>query len=359
LDDAEKLAGSFCGMRIVMAKEKNVFFGLVYWVLGFCGIGFLVVFGKLPPVMHAAADRGRTVEHVASIPVSGYDPAIVRRMAIACAATYQIDQPGGATKSANYGVIGFKGKPTTAVRDDINAALVGTTDHEIVVAFRGALLETHTFDQLVESVYDWANDVDVKLISDKSISPGRVHQGFRDAYKSLWDVVLADVQSRREHSRLPVIVTGHSKGGALARLAALGFLKVKIPVAGVYTFGAPRAGDLAFAQDYESRIKHDFRFENTDDVVPHTPPTKRDTADLLTKRSAGLKVDAHDEYQHVGRLQYFDWEGNVQDASPELDAQRTKRLHSGAYELHQLEKLAADHSLEYAYQPRLVKLVRE
>ncbi len=301
--------------------------------------------GKVPPVQKPEN----------SILVNGYDPQTVRRMALASAATYLIDQPGGAKSSADYALIGIKDEISTVVSEEINAALVGATDTEIIVAFRGTLPITHDFDEQLDSVFDWANDADLKFTTDTLISPGRVHQGFRDALHSLWEDVLGAVQKRRQTSKLPVIVTGHSKGGALARLAALRLQSEKIDVAGVYTFGAPRTGDIVFAEDYAKRILLDIRFENQNDIVPHIPPAKEETANLLSRRNPDLPFIAYDVYRHVGRLQFYDWDGKFQEDSPDTTAKRAEQFERAFVEL-QFKQIASDHSLVNAYIPSLKNL---
>ncbi|MEI8020587.1 MAG: lipase family protein [Schlesneria sp.] len=313
-----------------------------------------VVIGCNSPSVNISPDKTSG----ASIVVSGYDPQTVRRMALASAATYLIDQPGGAKSSADYALIGIKDEISTVVSEEINAALVGATATEIIVAFRGTLPISHDFDEQLDCVFDWANDADLKLVSDESISPGRVHQGFRDAMHSLWDDVLRAVQKRRQTSKLPVIVTGHSKGGALARLAALRLQREKIEVAGVYTFGAPRTGDIDFAEDYAKRILLDIRFEYQNDIVPHIPPSKEKTAALLSQRNSDLPFIAHAEYQHVGRLQFYDWDGKFQEDSPETRAKRAEEFDKAFVELH-FKRIASDHSLVNAYITSLKNLASD
>jgi len=75
-----------------------------------------------------------------------------------------------------------------------------------------------------------------------------------------------------------LILTGHSRGGALAVLMAQ-FLYTKyadvddemIPDQ-IYTFGAPRVGDIDFYHNYDLRAQTRL-FINEGDPVPTTPPT--------------------------------------------------------------------------------------
>jgi hypothetical protein len=66
-----------------------------------------------------------------------------------------------------------------------------------------------------------------------------------------------------------ILLTGHSRGGALATLAAHelqqeGFLQVA-----VFTFGSPRIGDQGFAEACRFPV---YRFECEGDPVPLLPP---------------------------------------------------------------------------------------
>jgi hypothetical protein len=67
-------------------------------------------------------------------------------------------------------------------------------------------------------------------------------------------------------------VTGHSLGGALAKLWALWAVARGHEVAGVYTFGQPRVGDASFATLYNSVLRdRSFRVVHADDIVPRVP----------------------------------------------------------------------------------------
>lgn len=67
----------------------------------------------------------------------------------------------------------------------------------------------------------------------------------------------------------PVVVAGHSLGGATAQLLAA-YLQHSIgsSVAGVFTIGSPKAGDAAFAATIPGLVT---RLENLGDIVPSIP----------------------------------------------------------------------------------------
>jgi len=274
------------------------------------------------------------------------------RMAKACDVAYSIGAPGGITSSRYYDNVGFTSEPNAFAAAIINAALVGTTGSEVILAFRGTLrIDTDNWDEFVESVQDWANDGAVKLV-DVSYTAGLVHQGFQRSLDLLWPDLIDAVRSQQTASKLPVIVTGHSKGGALASLAAMRLQNETGISPCVYTFASPRAGNTQFARDYNAKLPKSWRFENSDDLVPHLPPTVL-LLDFLAEadpRFAGLS--AHD-YHHVGLLEFMDWGGTiVEGSSLLLDAQRLTHL-AELGTTGQIQKVAEDHSLDGQYIPKL------
>src|SRR5580765_3073254 len=108
-------------------------------------------------------------------------------------------------------------------------------------------------------------------------SVGHVHDGFYRALRNVWGVTLAngEILPRRLLNRgnKTIWITGHSLGGALAKLCAAQALFVsQIPVQGVYTFGQPRVGDKDFAGAVSAKLGSGiFRFVNDRDIVPRVP----------------------------------------------------------------------------------------
>jgi predicted lipase len=92
---------------------------------------------------------------------------------------------------------------------------------------------------------------------------GMVHRGFKSVFMSRWAAIAAVLEKVDK----PCFYTGHSLGGAMATLAA----SLLSPRA-VYTFGAPRIGDAAFARTL-ARIDV-FNVRNPHDIVTELPPTR-------------------------------------------------------------------------------------
>jgi hypothetical protein len=112
---------------------------------------------------------------------------------------------------------------------------------DIVVAFRGT-----------SSASDVLTDFSFNLQPcTLTTSCGQLHDGFLNAYLELQPLILGDFFAANSSSY--VSVTGHSLGGALARIAAFDFTNSqKIPVQNVYTFGCPRVGDSLFEAKYQT-----------------------------------------------------------------------------------------------------------
>ena len=147
-----------------------------------------------------------------------------------------------------------------------------------------------------------------------------------------------------------MLLTGHSKGGALAQLAALRLVAAEhaLKPSAVHTFAAPRAGNRTFANALEGVLAGSaWRFEFQDDIVPHLPPTEglwfalrsalRDTG---SSRNGGFSepswaafkarsqaVGRIGSYESAGQLQFIDWEHHLHDGDTRaLRDERVLRL---------------------------------
>ena len=136
----------------------------------------------------------------------------------------------------------------------------------LVLAFRGT----------EKKISDWLTDARcIPVVEGKT----RVHSGFVDAFTRNVDAegrtveelvreILDRPEARDERGTpLPLFITGHSLGGALALLAT----KLIAPdVTGAcYTFGAPRIGNYELFRFIKTPV---YRVVNSSDVVPRVPP---------------------------------------------------------------------------------------
>lgn len=71
---------------------------------------------------------------------------------------------------------------------------------------------------------------------------GRLHRGFLNAAQSV-DVQVSTAATLAQAKQKPLVVSGHSLGGALALLSAIHLEKQKTPVHSIWAFGAPKVGD--------------------------------------------------------------------------------------------------------------------
>ena len=131
-----------------------------------------------------------------------------------------------------------------------------------VVSFRGT-----------QQVRDWMTNLCMDKVpvtsrnSEDGKTLGNVHTGFNSAFLSVEDQIR---QHLKGSEQLPLYVTGHSLGGALATLAT--WYLSGDQLAACYTFGAPRIGDDGLMNRYRTPI---YRIVNGADPVPCVPPSGR------------------------------------------------------------------------------------
>lgn len=130
---------------------------------------------------------------------------------------------------------------------------------------------------------DWQTDL---MIRKKVVPYGntaskiRMHSGFLQAYKSVRDQVHDTVRSRVCDYK-PIVVVGHSLGGALTTPCVVDLQYHMMPGGDLYehrrilhwmSFGAPRVGNAAFCRSFRIRCGRGFRFWGWWDIVVKLPP---------------------------------------------------------------------------------------
>ena len=210
------------------------------------------------------------------------------------------------------------------VADTDTQALVGCAGRAIIVAFRGTE---------PSRVQDLMTDLNLQFVPGPM---GQVHRGFLASLESIWDKLLDAVASRQDGKR-HLWITGHSLGGALAKLTVARLIRMRRPVQGMYTYGAPRCGDAKFAGEFDRQARHySFRIVNEQDVVPKVAP-----------QFLG--------YQHAGRHCLLDDDGRLAiDSQPKGDL-----VSSLADAWTMFFDGEDDHSLASGYLPKLAALVPE
>jgi len=163
-----------------------------------------------------------------------------------------------------YGFVAVGGDPKTAV-----------------VALRGTATAT-----------EWWDDFHWDLVPFAQVSGGgKVAEGFFDIYSSFGTMTpgqqqgagpsgsfaadiaraAADGLAADLDPGLPIVVTGHSLGGALATLLVAD-LTANTPLKPqAWTFASPNVGDAAFAARYGALSTMSWRIYNQVDVVPYFP----------------------------------------------------------------------------------------
>jgi hypothetical protein len=163
----------------------------------------------------------------------------------------------------------------------------------LILAFRGT-----------ETVYaDIKADLRADLIRDPD--GHRVHRGFYEAFHAVKAEIEKDLS---QHKGLPVYITGHSLGGALAILAAKYIASDSLGAC--YTFGGPRVGDFNFADSIKTPI---YRVVNAADGVPRVPPSW--AVDVVIFVLKGIPFPGRDwlvkfldrflGYTHYGDMRYL------------------------------------------------------
>ena len=136
----------------------------------------------------------------------------------------------------------------------------------LVLAFRGT----------EKKVSDWLTDA---RCIPKIEGNAKVHTGFLEAFdgntndkgktaKQVVEDLLDSPEAKDSEGRpLPLFITGHSLGGALALLAT----KLVAPdINGAcYTFGAPRVANYEYFRRLKTPV---YRIVNSADIVPRVPP---------------------------------------------------------------------------------------
>ncbi len=139
---------------------------------------------------------------------------------------------------------------------------IAANDKHIVIAFRG------TEDiRTIPGIRDWLTNISYGQ-SDFRNAKEKVHSGFLSSWESVKNEVVSRLRAWRINGQ-DIWLTGHSMGGAIATIAAKDIASSdRTQPVGIFTFGAPRVGDPAFADNYGLHL---HRFINEDDIVPHLP----------------------------------------------------------------------------------------
>lgn len=189
---------------------------------------------------------------------------------------------------------------------------------------------------------------------------GKVHTGFYRGTKSLWKPLRGIIKEMLEESKVngwkqDVILTGHSKGGAMATVAAVLMKRDSdLPDPSyVCTFASAKVGDSEFCLEYNKNINQ-TSYEAHLDLVPFLPPssatmemmneTMTEMLDsmLWSDTSIQKKENYKWDYQTVGTRKFIT-ENNeiIDDVTKELDEERIKEIEK--YSFLSLDEFKASH----------------
>lgn len=232
----------------------------------------------------------------------------------------------------------------------IDGCLVGEMADGIVLAFRGTMPLNF---QAPPTVRDWLGDFQAEPVTVDGF-PGAVHSGFYDAFSALTADITAEVLRLQAYAPpgRPILITGHSKGGAMAALAAWSIQGNSGTPVKVVTFAAAKPGDAAFRAAYQAAGIDHTRYEYNIDIVPHLPLSDGGFLDVLSgfplPQLPGLSDLTTDlqrfDYQPVGTLQYIESSGQIVGDTPGLRASRDQALALAIMEL-QFQQIALNHAI--------------
>jgi hypothetical protein len=175
------------------------------------------------------------------------------------AACYNLDSTMQVTATFNNTFLGFGTFGFTAV---------DSGSESIIIAFRGSDKISELIEEALTSV------TPVAFLPNKALN---VNAFFYGSEGLLYDGLAAEVAALRLlYPNYTVLSTGHSLGGAVATITLmhLSYDGIITPETDVmqYTFGEPRVGDYAFAQDFNKRFPNAYRLDHYRDIVCHLPP---------------------------------------------------------------------------------------
>ena len=163
-------------------------------------------------------------------------------------------------------------------KDTYAQATVTLDGSEAIVCFRGS-----------DSVSDWRSNFDmcrVPFLSRKHRNPElEVHSGFFIGHNSVKAKIYAKLNALVESGKCDsILFTGHSAGATLAKMCAFDFVNDKNLELSIISFGSPKIGNAAFAQNFDLKCT---RIVNDNDGIALTPLFSgyRHVGDLIRLRN--------------------------------------------------------------------------
>ncbi|MEO0397659.1 MAG: hypothetical protein AAF243_16980 [Cyanobacteria bacterium P01_A01_bin.137] len=223
-----------------------------------------------------------------------------------------------------------------------DAGYITETEDEIIVSFRGVAIPVLNTG-LRGVIQDWQNAAERHLMLHPSMS-GKVHKGFWDSILNLENKGIFDSVVQRLASGKRLVVTGYSKGGALAPLAVsrlIGGYNVDPSLLRLCFFAAPKCGDEEFVTNINTTVHSIVRYESQYDLIPHFPYDDQfldivaPAFPLIARKLLFARnnpnfiqyIPGSAEYQHIGQLKFVDADNQlIQTLGPNFREQRYRQL---------------------------------
>lgn len=185
----------------------------------------------------------------------------------ACGVSYNIGSD--LTQEPYFSGSGYTSAPKAIVSTITNeaACVIGQTNQGITLAFQGTV---------ADSLLSWLTDAIVAPMEADGF-PGMVHTGFYLSVMSIINQIEAELKTLLNGStNTQVLITGHSKGGALASIGAWYLSQVSKTVQAsqvtVVTFASPMPGNGEFSLGFKN-IFNQANYFNYLDMVVFLPPS--------------------------------------------------------------------------------------
>ncbi|MGF6968132.1 hypothetical protein OKW43_005160 [Paraburkholderia sp. WC7.3g] len=128
----------------------------------------------------------------------------------------------------------------------------------LVIAFAGS-----------QTWKDWLSNLDMRKVRTPF---GGVHSGFSRSFQDIEREVLPYIGALSMVNK-PIVICGHSRGGALATLLAAILHHHGTPVHSVYAFGSPKVGGPDFAKYWQETGIPLSLVVYGNDLIPTLPPS--------------------------------------------------------------------------------------
>mmetsp|Transcript_18539 Transcript_18539/g.53446 ORF Transcript_18539/g.53446 Transcript_18539/m.53446 type:complete len:308 (+) Transcript_18539:147-1070(+) len=185
------------------------------------------------------------------------------RLLCAAECAYRIDEDKPYYRSISF----LPGSVVKRITHGVNSVIIGYTFDGVIISFRGTVSS---------SPLDWLQNAALYLKEPGDGIEGKVHAGFLSAVRALWPSLKETLKEMIQIAEPQIFLTGHSKGGALAALAAIMMQRDnELPDPSyVCSFAAPKLGNAYFAAAYDREVEH-TSYEGYLDLIPLLPPSNR------------------------------------------------------------------------------------